>query len=75
MHIISQCNIKILIKDWAVVAHTFNPSTWETEARFEENLVYRESSVDVGCSKGISAIHMDVNFLAGSKFQGLGEGN
>jgi hypothetical protein len=29
----------------------------------------------VGCGKGISAIHVDVNFLDGPKFQGLGEGN
>jgi hypothetical protein len=33
---------------WAVVAHAFNPSTWEAEAggssEFEASLVYRVSS-------------------------------
>jgi hypothetical protein len=32
---------------WVVVAHTFNPSTWETETgeyKFEASLVYRVSS-------------------------------
>jgi hypothetical protein len=33
---------------WAVVAHTFNPSTWEAEAggflEFKASLVYRVSS-------------------------------
>jgi hypothetical protein len=30
---------------WAVVAHAFNPSTWEAEAGgFEASLVYRVSS-------------------------------
>jgi hypothetical protein len=31
--------------------------------------------MDVGCGKGIPAIFVDVNFLSGPKFQGLGEGN
>ena len=28
----------------AVVAHAFNPSTWEAEAEFKASLVYRVSS-------------------------------
>ena len=49
------CRICIFIKQqfsvsWAVVAHAFNPSTWEAEAggspssEFEASLVYRASS-------------------------------
>jgi hypothetical protein len=30
--------------------------------------------MDVGCGKGIPALRVDVNFLAGPKFQGLDEG-
>ena len=34
-----------------MVVYTFNPSTWETEARFEENLVYRMISGQPGLDR------------------------
>jgi hypothetical protein len=41
-------NKNMCMRSWAVVAHTFNPSTWEAEAggslKIEASLFYRVSS-------------------------------
>ena len=39
---------RMLFYSWAVVAHDFNPSTWEADrwiSEFEASLVYRVSSM------------------------------
>jgi hypothetical protein len=44
LHEIRKIFLKTLKEGRAVVAHTFNPSTWEASSEFKASLVYRVSS-------------------------------
>jgi hypothetical protein len=55
----------IIVGDgWAVVAHTFNPSTWEAEAGgllFEASLIYRVSSRTARATKRNPVLQKQTN--------------